>query len=313
MNIVVTGWAGFVGSHLCNTLISQWHQVICVDNLYTWSLSNISKLKDNPNFQFINHNIVEPLELSQDIDQIYNLACPASPPHYQKDPLYTTKTSVFGIINMLELAKKHNAVLLQASTSEVYGDPEQHPQSENYRGCVNPIGIRSCYDEGKRMAESICFDYNRMHGTRIKVIRIFNTYGPNMDPNDGRVVSNFITQALHNQDLTIYGSGEQTRSFQYIDDLINGMTAMMNNSSDFCGPVNIGTSFEFSMKELAEIILKLIPQSTSKIIYTPLPADDPKQRKADNTLAKEQLGREPKIALEEWLKKTIEYFAHINS
>ncbi len=311
MNILVTWGAGFVWSNLCNILLSQWHQVICVDNFYTGRKDNIANFLDNNNFSLIEHDIIKPLVLDIHIDQIYNLACPASPPHYQKDPLYTTKTCVIWMINMLELAKEKNATILQASTSEVYGDPFENPQPEKYRGNVNPIGIRSCYDEGKRVAETLCMDYYRQYKTQIRIIRIFNTYGPQMDPKDGRVVSNFITQALTNENITIYGDGSQTRSFQYIDDLLSGMIAMMNNKDNFIWPVNIWTEYEFSMLQLAEIVLSLIPQSTSQIVYLPLPWDDPKQRRADNRLANKILGRSPSIWLEIWLWKTIEYFKAI--
>lgn len=307
MKILITGGAGFIGSHLCKKMIDAGNQVVCVDNLYTGSENNIQELLENKNFEFIKHNIIVPLELSG-LDQIYNLACPASPPHYQKDPVFTTKTSVIGSLNMLELAKKNNAVILQGSTSEVYGDPKIHPQPENYWGNVNPIGIRACYDEGKRCAETLFFDYHRFHGLDIRVVRIFNTYGPNMDPRDGRVVSNFINQALKNEDLTIYGDGSQTRSFQYIDDLLKGMVLMMNNKKKFVGPVNMGNPDEFMVKELAEKVLAMIPESKSKIIFQDLPQDDPKQRKPDISLAKKELDWEPKIRLEEGLKKTIEYF-----
>lgn len=304
--ILVTGWAGFIGSHLCRRLLNEWHEVICLDNLFTGNRSNIYDLLTNPRFTFVLHDISLPFWAQ--VDEIYNLACPASPIYYQKNPVETTKASVLGAINMLELALKTKAKILQASTSEVYGDPLVHPQPETYWGNVNPIGIRSCYDEGKRCAETLFMDYYREYGVNIRIIRIFNTYGPNMHPNDGRVVSNFIMQALKNEDITMYGSGEQTRSFQYVDDLLNAMTAMMNNESGFVWPVNTGSQFEFTMKELAETIIKLIPWNKSKIIYAPLPGDDPKQRRANNTLANEKLQWEPKIQLEEGLTKTIEYF-----
>lgn len=309
MKILVTGGAGFVGSHLCKRLLDDGHEVLCVDNFFTGTKENIKSLMDNKNFEIIRHDITFPLYV--EVDQIYNLACPASPPHYQHDPVQTTKTSVHGAINMLGLAKRVGARILQASTSEVYGDPEVHPQPETYWGRVNPIGIRSCYDEGKRCAETLFFDYHRQHKLDIKVIRIFNTYGPNMDPNDGRVVSNFIMQALQNKDITIYGDGSQTRSFQYIDDLIEGMTKMMRSSKKFTGPVNLGNPGEFTIKELAEKVLELIPESKSKIIYKPLPSDDPKQRKPDITLAKKELDWKPTIKLEKGLLKTIEYFRAI--
>ena len=304
--ILVTGGAGFIGSHLCKRLLEEGNEVIALDNFFTGDKTNILPLLQNPKFEVIRHDVTFPIYL--EVDQIYNLACPASPVHYQFDPVQTTKTSVHGAINMLGLAKRTKATILQASTSEVYGDPEVHPQVESYWGRVNPIGIRSCYDEGKRCAETLFFDYYRQYKTDIRVIRIFNTYGPNMHPNDGRVVSNFIIQALKNEDITIYGDGSQTRSFQYVDDLIEAMIRMMNNDKSFVGPVNLGNPEEFTIKELAEKILALIPESTSKIVYKDLPADDPRQRKPDISLAKEKLNWEPKIKLEEGLKKTIEYF-----
>ncbi len=305
--ILVTGGAGFLGSNLCARLLDNGNSVICVDNLYTGRMVNIEGLMNNPNFRFIEHNIIDPLDIDN-IDEIYNLACPASPPHYQKSPTYTTKTSVIGMINMLELATRNNAKIMQFSTSEVYGDPIVHPQVESYRGNVNPIGIRSCYDEGKRCAEALCFDYNREFGTKIKVIRIFNTYGPNMDPADGRVVSNFILQALKGEDITLYGDGSQTRSFCYVDDLIEGIVRMMNSDDSFLGPVNLGNPGEFTVKELADMIIKLTG-SESKVIYQELPSDDPTQRKPDISLAKEKLsGWEPQINLEKGLMKSIEYF-----
>lgn len=303
--ILVTGGAGFLGSHLCDRLIEAGNEVICVDNLFTGSKDNISHLLSNPRFTFICHDITEPL-YDVDVDQIYNLACPASPPFYQFDPIKTAKTSVYGAINMLGLAKRCQAKILQASTSEVYGDPLVHPQPESYRGNVNTHGIRSCYDEGKRMAEALFFDYHRQHNVDIKVIRIFNTYGPRMNPNDGRVVSNFIVQALKGEDITIYGDGQQTRSFCYVDDLIEGMIRMMN-SKDFTGPVNLGNPGEFTMLELAQKVLELTG-SDSKLVYMPLPGDDPTQRKPVIDLAKEKLDWEPTIALEDGLKKTIAYF-----
>ena len=304
--ILVTGGAGFIGSHLCRRLLEQGNDVLCVDSLFTGSKDNILDLLDNKRFEFLRHDICEPLTV--EVDQIYNLACPASPNHYQFNPVHTTKTSVNGMINMLGLARRTKARILQASTSEVYGDPEVHPQTENYWGRVNTIGPRACYDEGKRCAETLCFDYYRQHGLQIRVIRIFNTYGPNMHPNDGRVVSNFIVQALRGQDITIYGDGSQTRSFQYVDDLLGGMTAMMNNTSDFTGPVNIGNPDEFTIKQLAEKVLELIPESKSKLIYKPLPQDDPKQRQPDIRLAKEKLDWAPKVKLNEGLLKTVDYF-----
>jgi UDP-glucuronate decarboxylase len=307
MKILVTGGSGFIGSHLCKKLIEKGNQVVCVDNFYTGRKENIKDLMEDENFELIEHDIVNPLALDG-LDQIYNLACPASPPHYQKDPLFTAKTSFVGSLNLLELAKKNKARILQASTSEVYGDPKIHPQPESYWGNVNPIGVRACYDEGKRCAETLFFDYQRKYGTDIRVVRIFNTYGPNMDPCDGRVVSNFITQALENEDLTVYGEGSQTRSFQYIDDLVDGMILMMNNEKEFIGPVNLGNPDEFTVKELAEKVLQMIPESKSKIIFQELPQDDPKQRKPDIALAKEKLGWEPRMKLEEGLEKTIDWY-----
>ncbi|MDP2944285.1 MAG: SDR family oxidoreductase [bacterium] len=306
MKILITGGAGFIGSHLCKRLLEEGNEVICLDNFFTGAEANIRPLLKNPKFELRRHDITFPLNI--EVDQIYNLACPASPIHYQFDPVQTTKTSVYGAINVLDLAKRTKATILQASTSEIYGDPEVHPQPETYWGKVNCIGIRSCYDEGKRCAETLFFDYYRQYKTDIRVIRIFNTYGPNMHPADGRVVSNFIVQALKNKDITIYGDGSQTRSFQYIDDLIEGMIRMMNNREKFIGPVNLGNPEEFTIKELAETVLRLIPESKSRIIYKDLPADDPRQRKPDITLAKTKLDWEPKIKLEEGLKKTIEYF-----
>lgn len=304
--ILVTWWAWFIWSHLCERLLAEWNEVICLDNLFTGTKENIKSLISNKLFTFVLHDVTQPFWLQ--VDQIYNLACPASPVHYQKNPIETTKTSILWAMNMLELALKVNATILQASTSEVYGDPTVHPQPETYRGNVNINGPRSCYDEWKRASETLFMDYHKQYWVDIRIIRIFNTYGPNMHPADGRVVSNFIMQALRNQDITIYGTGEQTRSFQYIDDLVEGMIKMMNNETWFVWPVNIGTQFEFTMKELANEILNLIPESSSKIIYKPLPQDDPKQRRADNRLAKEKLGWEPKVKLEEGLGETIEYF-----
>lgn len=307
--ILVTGGAGFLGSHLCKRLLELDYQVIALDNLYTGRLENIQPLMEYEQFSFIKHDIIDPIDLK--IDYIFNLACPASPPHYQKDPIFTTKTCVHGAINMLELAKKYNAPILQASTSEVYGDPEEHPQVEAYRGLVNPIGIRSCYDEGKRCAESLFFDYHRMHGVAIKVVRIFNTYGPNMDPFDGRVVSNFIMQALNNEPLTIYGDGLQTRSFCYVDDLIDGFIAMMLESDDdFTGPVNLGNPTEYTLLGLAQTVLE-VTTSSSEIIYLPLPQDDPKRRQPDISLALEQLNWRPKVELKEGLKHTVAYFEQL--
>lgn len=306
--VLVTGGAGFLGSHLCERLLKEGNDVICVDNLFTGSKDNIRHLMTNPYFEFIRHDITEPLYV--EVDEIYNLACPASPVYYQFDPIKTAKTSVIGATNMLGLAKRVHARILQASTSEVYGDPEVHPQPESYRGCVNPIGVRSCYDEGKRMAETLFFDYYRQYNLDIKVMRIFNTYGPRMRPNDGRVVSNFIVQALSGQDVTVYGDGRQTRSFCYVDDLIEGMYRLMNSRDGFTGPVNIGNPSEFTMLELAEEIMRLT-NSDSKIIFEKLPQDDPIQRKPVIDLAKQELGWEPHIALEEGLKRTIDYFKKV--
>jgi UDP-glucuronate decarboxylase len=304
--VLVTGGAGFVGAHLCDRLIRDGCDVLCVDNFYSGAKDNVAHLMGNPNFELMRHDVTFPLYV--EVDEIYNLACPASPIHYQWDPVQTTKTSVHGAINMLGLAKRVKAKILQASTSEVYGDPEVHPQREDYWGHVNPIGIRSCYDEGKRCAETLFFDYKRQHNLEIRVVRIFNTYGPKMHPNDGRVVSNFIVQALSNQDITIYGDGSQTRSFQYVDDLIEGMVRLMGNDQGFTGPVNVGNPNEFTIRELAEKVLQLIPESRSKLVFKPLPSDDPTQRKPDITLAKNILNWEPKIPLEEGLLKTIAYF-----
>ena len=303
-NILVTGGAGFIGSHLCKSLIEMGHKIICLDNLFTGSVTNISELIDNPNFEFINHDIVEPF-YRENIDEIYNLACPASPLHYQYNPIKTIKTCTIGVINMLGLAKKNNARILQASTSEVYGDPEIHPQREDYNGNVNTLGFRSCYDEGKRCAETLFMDYKREHDLDIRIVRIFNTYGPNMTKNDGRVVSNFILQALNNENITIFGDGLQTRSFQYIDDLIRGMIKMMHNN--FPGPVNLGNPVELSMKDLANKIIKLT-NSSSDIIYNELPEDDPKRRKPDISLALKNLNWSPKYGLDEGLIFTIKYF-----
>lgn len=303
--ILVTGGAGFLGSHLCERLIDAGHDVLCVDNYFTGSKRNIEHLLQHPHFEVMRHDVTFPLYV--EVDQIYNLACPASPVHYQWDPVQTTKTSVHGAINMLGLAKRVNARILQASTSEVYGDPEVHPQTENYWGKVNPIGIRSCYDEGKRCAETLFFDYWRQHQLNIKVMRIFNTYGPRMHPNDGRVVSNFIVQALKGEPITIYGEGLQTRSFCYVDDLIEGMVRFMESPDDVTGPVNIGNPEEFTMLELAHKVLQLL-ESKSEIIFKPLPEDDPKQRQPDITLARNLLGWNPDVKLEAGLLKTIEYF-----
>lgn len=306
--VLVTGGAGFLGSHLCDRLIERGDEVLCVDNLFTGTKANIAHLLSHPRFEFLRHDVTFPLYV--EVDEIYNLACPASPVHYQFDPVQTTKTSVMGAINMLGLAKRVKAKILQASTSEVYGDPEIHPQVESYKGSVNPIGIRACYDEGKRCAETLFFDYYRQHKLRIKVMRIFNTYGARMHPNDGRVVSNFIIQALKGEDITIYGDGKQTRSFCYCDDLISGMIALMDSGDDFIGPVNIGNPKEFTMLELAQNVLELT-ESKSKIIFLPLPQDDPKQRQPDISLAKQKLNWTPKVELREGLSKTIEYFRGI--
>ncbi len=306
--ILITGGAGFLGSHLTETLLSAGHEVLVVDNFFTGSKQNLVHLLSNPNLEVMRHDVTFPLYL--EVDQIYNLACPASPVHYQFDPVQTTKTSVHGAINMLGLAKRTRARILQASTSEVYGDPEVHPQPEGYWGRVNPIGIRSCYDEGKRCAETLFFDYYRQHQTDIKVVRIFNTYGPRMHPNDGRVVSNFIVQALKGQDITIYGDGQQTRSFCYVEDLIDGMIRMMSTEKDFTGPVNLGNPGEFTMLQLAELVLKL-SKSKSQIVFQPLPSDDPKQRQPNIDLAKSKLQWEPKVNLEDGLQETIGYFKRI--
>jgi UDP-glucuronate decarboxylase len=303
--ILVTGGAGFLGSHLCERLISDHHDVLCVDNFYTGNKQSIAHLYGNPFFEVQRHDVTFPLYV--EVERIYNLACPASPVHYQFDPVQTTKTSVHGAINMLGLAKRLKARILQASTSEVYGDPEIHPQVESYWGKVNPIGIRSCYDEGKRCAETLFFDYYRQHSVDIKIVRIFNTYGPRMHPNDGRVVSNFIVQALKGADIAIYGSGQQTRSFCYVDDLIEAMIAMMETPSGFTGPVNIGNPGEFTMLELAEKVIRLTG-SKSRLIHRPLPPDDPRQRQPDITLAKSMLNWTPKVSLDDGLKETIAYF-----
>lgn len=306
MKILVTGGAGFLGSHLCERLIAQGDEVLCVDNLFTGSKENIKHLLNHPNFEFLRHDVTFPLYV--EIDQIYNLACPASPKHYQSDPIQTTKTSVIGAINMLGLAKRTGARILQASTSEVYGDPEIHPQTEDYWGRVNPIGIRSCYDEGKRCAETLFFDYYRQFGVEIKVMRIFNTYGPRMDKDDGRVVSNFIVQALQGSDITVYGDGKQTRSFCFVDDLVTGMINFMNSPKEIIGPINFGNPSEFTITQLLELTIKLT-NSKSGIISLPLPTDDPRQRKPDISQAKSILGWEPRIDLTEGLKRTIEFFA----
>ncbi|MCW8917894.1 MAG: SDR family oxidoreductase [Gammaproteobacteria bacterium] len=303
--ILVTGGAGFLGSHLCARLLAEGNDVLCLDNFFTGTKDNIEQLLDHHHFELMRHDVTFPLYV--EVDEIYNLACPASPIHYQHDPVQTTKTSVHGAINMLGLAKRTRAKIMQASTSEVYGDPQVHPQTEDYWGHVNPTGIRSCYDEGKRCAETLFFDYHRQHKLRIKVARIFNTYGPNMHPNDGRVVSNFIMQALQNQPITIYGDGGQTRSFCYVDDLIEAFVRLMNSPDDFTGPVNTGNPNEFTILELAEKVIE-ITGSSSKIEHRPLPHDDPKQRQPDITLAREKLGWEPATTLDEGLKPTIAYF-----
>ncbi len=303
--ILVTGGAGFVGSHLCEYLLNQGHEVVCLDNYFTGQKQNVVHLMDNPYFELIRHDVTMPFYI--EVDEIYNLACPASPVHYQYNPIKTIKTSVMGAINMLGLAKRIKAKILQASTSEVYGDPQVHPQVESYWGNVNPIGDRSCYDEGKRAAETLFVDYHKQNNVRIKIVRIFNTYGPRMHPNDGRVVSNFIVHALQNKDITIYGDGSQTRSFQYVDDLVEGMVRMMATGDDFIGPVNIGNPCEFSIRELAEKVIEFTA-SKSNIVYEPLPADDPAQRQPNIDLAKRKLNWEPTIQLEEGLKRTIDYF-----
>lgn len=305
--ILVTGGAGFIGSHLCERLVNEGNSVICLDNFYSGSKENIWHLIGHPGFELVRHDVTMPYRV--EVDEIYNLACPASPVYYQYDPIQTTKTSVFGTFHMLGLAKRTKAKILQASTSEVYGDPAEHPQREDYWGNVNPIGIRSCYDEGKRCAESLCFDYHRIHGVNVKVIRIFNTYGPRMAVKDGRVVSNFVVQALKGEDITIYGDGSQTRSFQYVSDLIDGMIKMMASPQGFTGPVNLGNPGEFTMLELAEKVLAKVG-GKSKIVFKPLPQDDPKMRRPDISLAKKELGWEPKVTLDEGLDRVIDYFRH---
>ena len=306
--ILVTGGAGFIGNHLCRRLLNEGNYVICLDNFFTGLKKHIEDMLDNPNFELVEHDIVDPIDV--EVNQIYNLACPASPPHYQYDPVKTMKTSVLGIINMLELAKKYNATLLHASTSEVYGNPLVHPQQESYWGNVNPIGIRSCYDEGKRAAETLMMDYHRQYGVDIRIIRIFNTYGPNMDPKDGRVVSNCIVQAINGDDITVYGDGSQTRSFCYVSDLVDGAIKMMNNNKGFIGPVNLGNPSERTVLNLAEIILEMTG-SKSKITYKDLPSDDPVKRKPDITKAQKILGWKPKVDIKDGLAKTIEYFKSI--
>lgn len=307
--ILITGGAGFIGSHLCKKLLEQGNKIICLDNFFTGSKDNIKDLMQSKDFKLIEHDVTEPIFL--EVDQIYHLACPASPVHYQYNPVETVRTNVIGTLNMLDLAKKVKARIFQASTSEIYGDPLQHPQSETYWGNVNPTGLRASYDEGKRCAETLCMDYHRQSKVDIRIARIFNTYGANMHPDDGRVVSNFIVQALKNKPITIYGSGNQTRSFQYIDDLIDGMIKMMENKDDFIGPINLGNPEEFTINNLAKKILELIPETKSKIVYLELPADDPQKRKPDIRLARERLNWEPKIELEEGLKRTVEYFKKI--
>ena len=303
--ILVTGGAGFIGSHLCERLVNEGHDVICIDNFYSGSKENVWHLIGKPNFEIVRHDVINPYWA--EVDEIYNLACPASPIYYQNDPIQTTKTSFFGAYHMLGLARRTKAKILQSSTSEVYGDPNIHPQPESYWGNVNPIGLRSCYDEGKRVAETLFFDYYRLHKVRVKVIRIFNTYGPRMAVSDGRVVSNFVVQALRGEDLTIYGDGQQTRSFQYVSDLIEGMIRMMDTPDDFTGPVNLGNPGEFTMLELAEKVIKKIG-GKSKIVFRPLPSDDPKMRRPDITIAKRELGWEPKVPLDEGLDHIIAYF-----
>jgi UDP-glucuronate decarboxylase len=303
--ILVTGGAGFLGSHLCERLLREGADVLCVDNFFTGTKDNVAHLLDSPNFELLRHDVTFPLYV--EVDEIYNLACPASPIHYQHDPVQTTKTSVHGAINMLGLAKRLKAKVFQASTSEVYGDPEVHPQTEDYRGNVNPIGPRACYDEGKRCAETLFFDYYRQHNLRIRVARIFNTYGPRMHPNDGRVVSNFVVQALRGEPITIFGEGRQTRAFCYVDDLIDGFIRLMAAPDDLTGPVNLGNPGEFTIRELAEMVIEQTG-SKSKLVFQPLPPDDPQQRRPNITLAQERLGWEPKVPLKEGLKKTIAYF-----
>lgn len=306
--VLVTGGAGFIGSHLCKKLVAAGNQVICVDNYFTGSKANVVDLLSNPNFKLVVHDVTQPIDI--EVDQIYNLACPASPIHYQSEPINTVKTSVLGILNILDLAHKTGATVLQASTSEVYGDPLIHPQGENYLGNVNPIGERACYDEGKRCAETLCFDYWRKYDVDVKVIRIFNTYGPKMHPQDGRVVSNFIVQALQGADITIYGTGNQSRSFCYVDDLVNGMIMMMEREKGFIGPVNLGNPAEFTILELAAMVLELT-KSSAKLVFHPLPPDDPTRRQPDIALAKAKLGWIPEIDLQEGIERTIEYFKQV--
>ncbi len=307
--ILVTGGAGFLGSHLCDRLVERGHDVICLDNFFTSQKHNIIHLVGKPNFELIRHDVTHPIWL--EVDEVYNLACPASPVHYQYNPIKTTKVSVLGAINVLGMAKRCRAKVFQASTSEVYGDPDVHPQPESYRGNVNPIGVRACYDEGKRVAETLFFDYHRSNGVNIRVVRIFNTYGPRMHPYDGRVVSNFILQALSNEDITLYGDGSQTRSFCYVDDLVEGFIRMMDGPDDFVGPVNLGNPDEFTIKELAETVIEMTG-AKSKLVYMPLPDDDPTQRQPDITLAKQRLGWQPTVKLRDGLGKTIDYFKSID-
>lgn len=307
--ILVTGGAGFLGSHICDRLVNEGHDVICVDNFFTSQKSNVAHLLGRPNFELVRHDVTHPLWL--EVDEIYNAACPAAPGHYQYNPIKTMKTSVMGAINVLGMAKRCRAKVLQFSTSEVYGDPTEHPQRETYRGNVNPIGPRACYDEGKRAAETLFFDYHRSNRVNIRVVRIFNTYGPRMHPFDGRVVSNFIRQALHNEDITLYGDGTQSRSFCFVDDLVDGIIRMMNGPDTFVGPVNLGNPVEYSMKELAEQIISLT-NSKSRITFKPMPEDDPRQRQPDITLARRHLGWEPRIALKDGLSRTIDYFSKLN-
>lgn len=309
-NILVTGGCGFLGTNLCFSLLEEGHNVYAVDNFFTGTKKNAEKLQQNPRFHLIEHDVIEPLSFDDELDEIYHLACPASPPYYQKDPIFTAKTAFLGALNFLELAKKKNAKILLTSTSEIYGEPQVHPQVENYRGNVNTIGIRSCYDEGKRISETLFFDYWRMYELKIKVVRIFNTYGPYMQIDDGRVVTNFIKQAFNNEDITIYGDGKQTRSFCYVDDLVRGLKAMMASPDEFQGPVNLGNPGEFTMLELADLVLENI-KGSSNLVFRPLPSDDPTRRRPDITLAKEKLNWQPEIPLKEGLKKTIEYFGEI--
>jgi UDP-glucuronate decarboxylase len=307
--ILVTGGAGFLGSHLCDRLVAQGHDVICLDNFFTSQKVNVTHLLDRPNFELIRHDVTHPIWL--EVDEVYNLACPASPVHYQYNPIKTTKVSVMGAINVLGMAKRCQAKVLQASTSEVYGDPDVHPQPESYRGNVNPIGVRACYDEGKRCAETLFFDYHRANQVNIRVVRIFNTYGPRMHPYDGRVVSNFILQALAGEDITLYGEGSQTRSFCYVDDLVEGLIRMMNGPDDFIGPVNLGNPHEFTIRQLAQAVIELTG-SKSKLVHMPLPADDPTQRQPDITLARTRLGWEPAVSLQQGLQRTIAYFQSLD-